>query len=407
MTRAEPPKWGRIVAAIMAVAFILYLDRVCLAEVVKSASFLSETRLTSMEVGRLLSAFFLAYAAFQLPAGWLSDRFGPRRALTVYIIAWSAATAATGLASGFAALLAARFFCGAAEAGAYPTCGALLRRWTPSASRAKVSSLVTASGRIGGALAPFLTAWLVLALGWWRRALWVDGAAGILIAGVYWMQAPKSGAERDPGPSFGLWRALRLCCSSGNLWLLSLWWWLINVGWAFLITWLPTYLKQQRHVDDLEGGRMVTAVLACGLVGQLVGGWWADLACRKFGLRNGRRVAFALTGLIGGTAYFACQAAATTAAVLLCCGLVSFAVDLSNPASWAFVQDIGGHATASAFGWANMWGNLGAATIAYAVPHLGGSGGLPVFVACGTALFASTLVALALDATKPLAAASA
>ena len=72
----------RIIGVTMLMAFILYLDRICLAEIVKSASFNADVVLTKPEIGRLLGSFFFAYALFQVPAGLISDRFGARAMLT-------------------------------------------------------------------------------------------------------------------------------------------------------------------------------------------------------------------------------------------------------------------------------------------------------------------------------------
>jgi len=79
-------------------AFILYLDRICLGEIVKSASFKAEIPLDKEQIGTILGAFFFAYAIFQVPSGWASDRFGARPMLTIYIAGWSFMTALTGLA---------------------------------------------------------------------------------------------------------------------------------------------------------------------------------------------------------------------------------------------------------------------------------------------------------------------
>ena len=108
----------RIVGVSMLMAFILYLDRVCLGEIVKSDSFARDVAISDEELGLVLSAFFYAYALFQIPTGWASDRFGARKILTAYIVLWSLSTALTGLMSTFAGLLALRLLCGAAEAGA-------------------------------------------------------------------------------------------------------------------------------------------------------------------------------------------------------------------------------------------------------------------------------------------------
>src|SRR5690606_34378639 len=104
-------------------------------------------------------------------------------------------TALTGMVSTFPGLLMRRLLCGAAEAGAYPASGAVIRRWIPLAGRARASSLVTFGGRIGGTLAPFLTAWMVVSVGHWRPVLWIDGAIGLVIAAIYWAVVRNSPAE--------------------------------------------------------------------------------------------------------------------------------------------------------------------------------------------------------------------
>jgi len=99
-------------------AFLLYLDRICMAAVVQSASFQQQMALDKQSTGQVLASFFLAYALGQMPAGWLADRFGPRRMLAVYIAVWSLCTALTGFATGLLALVTVRCACGLAEAGA-------------------------------------------------------------------------------------------------------------------------------------------------------------------------------------------------------------------------------------------------------------------------------------------------
>ena len=415
----------RIIAVSMAMAFILYLDRICLAEIVKSASFHAEVALTKEQIGRVLGVFFFAYALFQVPAGWISDRFGARSMLTGYIVVWSLATALTGMVTSFPALLAMRLLCGAGEAGAYPTSGAVIRRWAPLAARARASSLVALGGRIGGTLAPFITAWLVVRLGHWRPVLWIDGAVGLVIAAFYWMVVRDRPAEHpacnqaeqalighpqaEPRISTReLGTVLRAFCLSRNLWLFSLNQFFVNIGWAFLITWLPTYLKEQRHVEDVAGGRMVTLVLACGMLGQLVGGWLGDQSVLRFGLKWGRILPLSLSGVVAGSAYLGCLSVHSTTGIVICCGFVSFAVDMGNPTCWAFMQDIGGRITAATLGWGNMWGNFGAVLTSMMVPWLltrgstSEAGQSQVFMVCSGALFLAAAVAFSLDASRPL-----
>lgn len=404
-------------------AFILYLDRICMGEIVKSVSFNKELGLSKEQIGQILGSFFFAYALFQVPAGWASDRFGARPMLTIYIVLWSLFTGLTGLVTGFAGLLLARLLCGVAEAGAYPTSMALIRKWIPVTGRASASGMVALGGRIGGTIAPFLTIWMIVTMGSWRTSLWVDAVVGLAIAAIFWnvvrsnpqehprvnpaelaligrpeIERPLSGRELKSA----LWRFTK----SRSLWCNSASQALQNLGWGFLVTWLPTYLVEERGVGEIEGGRMLTYVLAVGMFGQIAGGYYCDWVTRRLGLRWGRVIPMSSASFVCAAAYLCCPFVDSTWLLIACCAVVSFCTDLANPALWAFMGDVGGRATAAAGGWGNMWGNFGASAGALLVPWLlkegGGDGKLFVFFTLAGAFVLAGLVVLPMDATKKL-----
>lgn len=145
-------------ATLMAV--LLYLDRLCLSFTERYIR--EDLRLTNTEASWLLSAFFWTYALGQVPSGWLSDRFGARKMLSLYILLWSLFTGWIGLVGSFLALLALRFGVGLAQAGAYPTSASLISKWVPFSARALASGIVSTGGRLGGVAAPLLTAYLMV-----------------------------------------------------------------------------------------------------------------------------------------------------------------------------------------------------------------------------------------------------
>jgi sugar phosphate permease len=160
---AVEPSATRVRYAIVAVttlaAILLYLDRICISF---TAVYVREhLGLTNNDLAWVLGAFFVGYGLAQVPAGWLSDRYGARLMMTVYIVAWSLFTVVTGLATGLVSLLAARFAVGLAQAGAYPTAASLVGRWVPTRERGKANSIVSLGGRVGG-VAAFLITPLVL-----------------------------------------------------------------------------------------------------------------------------------------------------------------------------------------------------------------------------------------------------
>jgi len=76
--------------------------------------------ISASQLGILLSSFFWTYAACQILAGWLVDRFDVNWVLAAGFFLWSLATAATGLIHGFAVLLVLRLLLGIGESVAYP-----------------------------------------------------------------------------------------------------------------------------------------------------------------------------------------------------------------------------------------------------------------------------------------------
>ena len=246
-----------------------------------------------------------AYALGQVPAGWLGDRFGPRSMLCVFLVLWSVFTAATGVANGFVTLLLARVGFGFAQAGAYPTSGALLKRWIPFSHRATASGIVVFGGRMGGAIAPLLTALILAHLGNWREVLIAYALLGVGLAWLLWVvvrdrpeehpwcnraeceliqkELPNGEPARDHlSRSFSFLPILK----NTSMWLNCLSQFGTNMGWAFFITLLPKYLSEVKHVESVAGGKMASVVLVMGMTGMLLGGWLTDWTTRRMGLRG-------------------------------------------------------------------------------------------------------------------------
>ena len=149
-----------VILSSMLMAVLLYLDRFCIG--IAEPLIRQDLGLTKIQIGWFMSAFFWTYALGQVPAGWLADRYGPRITLTLYILIWSFFTAMMGLANGLVMLLITRAAYGLGQAGAYPTSANIVSRWIPFSSRGTASSMISLGGRLGGAIAPLLTALLIV-----------------------------------------------------------------------------------------------------------------------------------------------------------------------------------------------------------------------------------------------------
>lgn len=361
-------------------AFLMYVDRACLAWMLDSDSFKNDIPLSPEQSNHIKSVFFWAYALAQVPAGWLAERFGKRTLMSVLILLWSAFTAMTGFANGIWMLLLARIGCGLAEAGAYPISSSLLSRWAHINRRGFASGIVSLGGRLGFVLAPIITVGIIVNAGNWRWAGWIYGIAGLAVAWVFWWAfrespeehprcndaerallaegrtpvAPVVKGERRPFP----WRAV---LTDRSLWLMCAYQMLTNFGWAFVINSMSGYLRDVRHLSDEMNGIISTLTLFIGLFGLLIGGLLTDWLTRKYGLRLGRLLPLSVTRFVCAAMCLACLWVQSPWLLAVCLGMMVFSTDLGLPAVWAWAQDVGGRNVAPIFGWANMWGNFGAA----------------------------------------------
>lgn len=395
--RVSPTRTRLLVAAVLTVAAcLLYLDRFAVG--IASEEIRKDLNMSQKEMAWFLSAFFWSYALFQVPAGWFSDRMGPRRVLTFYIVGWSAFTAMIGKADFVWQAILLRLLFGAFQAGAYPVCSGLIRSWFPVDQRGKASAVVSLGGRSGAILAPILTASLMAVDGIsWRGVLMSYGIAGLVVAGLcYWIcynkpyqhpwsndaerrlidgETPSTFAGEDSGGGVPVavigfpWKGI---VTSISLWGNCAVQFCTNIGWLFVVTWLPRYLGDVHQVPLKEQALMTAAPTAAGVAGMIFGGWYTDRAARKYGTKWGRRIPVMVTRFVAAFGYLFCYVLGTWFADaepsrwlpwLIVSGLclATFSCDLGIPAIWAYAQDVGGPFTASVMGWGNMFGNFGAA----------------------------------------------
>lgn len=416
------------------IACLLYLDRYAIG--IASERMRHDLRMTQTEISWFLSAFFWSYALSQLPAGWLSDRFGPRAMLTIYILGWSLFTGLLGTTTIVWLILLWRFLCGATQAGAYPVASGLIRSWFPLQQRGIASSIVAMGGRTGAVVAPIVTAELIAVFhDRWQPVLIVYGLLGFVTALLFLIVCRNSPCEHPlcndaekrfitpelttsgdleyHRPSFP-WRML---LSSVSLWGNSVTQLLTNIGWLFVVTWLPRYLESMHNIPLKEQAVMTAIPTAVGILGMLCGGWGTDLAVRKLGLKWGRRIPVLVTRFLAAAGYGACiivsqwtadkDAMWAAWAIIACLSFATFACDFGVPAIWAYAQDVGGPFTASIMAWSNMWGNLGAAVAPLLYNEVLGETPTvtewnQLFALCAGVFILSGLSALVLDSTMPI-----
>jgi ACS family glucarate transporter-like MFS transporter len=418
-----------VVGLATAMAVLLYLDRFCLSFAERFIK--ADLNLDNEQTSIMLAAFSVTYALGQVPSGWLSDRFGARRMLTVYIVMWSVCTGLVGVAGTFAAILLLRFGVGLGQAGAYPTSANLLSKWVPFAARGQASGIVSTGGRIGAVAAPILTAYLVdrvfqqyFGSEAWRPTMIAYGVAGLGVAAVFWFvvrdqpadHAACNAVERDliekgrlpdrvgpEGKAQGL--PLRAMFANASLWCSSLSQFFTNFAWGFLMFHLfPRYLVEVHSVPTMQRGLMVGTPIFVGMFGMLAGGWVTDRLTRRVGLRWGRSLPLVFSRFAAMSAFIAAALLDAPWPVTLALSVVAISTDLGTPSTWAFMQDVGGKHVGSVLGWGNMWGNFGAALSPVVLNEVIGEGGRwpACFLTCAAAYLLSGLCSLGVDARRPI-----
>jgi MFS transporter, ACS family, glucarate transporter len=354
-------------------AVVTYLDRVCISS---AASFIrQDLHLTVWQMGLVFSAFTLAYAIFEVPSGWLGDVFGARSVLTRIVGWWSAFTVLTATAGGFRSLLVIRFLFGAGEAGAFPNISRAFSRWLPTSERGKANGVLFLGSRLGGALAPPLTALLIRHWGW-RASFLTYGMLGVIWA-VAWYRWFRDDPAKHPGvspaeltqiqrdvvatPAREHARAVPWRCIlfHRNILLICGMYFSFGYGLYFYFTWLPTYLTDALGFSSLASGFLAALPFLFAGAADIFGGWLTDWLARHFGLRPAR--SFLGFAAFGGSALLLLASVATSSrsvkVTLIALALGS--ADLALSACWAVCLDVGSEYAGVVTGCMNTFGNLG------------------------------------------------
>ncbi|HWB83939.1 MAG TPA: MFS transporter [Bryobacteraceae bacterium] len=352
--KSESPAGGRtIIALLFFAAAINYIDRGSLS--VAAPALAAQLKLDPVQMGVLLSAFFWTYAGFQSFAGWLTDRFPVTWVFGLGFAVWSAATLGSGFAIGVASLFAFRLVLGAAESVAFPCYSKVIAAGFPVESRGVPNSLIEAGTKLGPAIGTLIGAVIVAHYGW-RVLFWALGGFSLiwLIPWILWApRQPRSSSPvaRRNGVSMGQIIARRDAWGTfiGNA--------CYTYAYYFLLTWLPSYLVQERHLSMEMMGVLGSVPYWAAAGAAVVSGWISDAWIRSGATPTRVRKTFVATGLLLSTVMVpaALVSDLSLSIALLCLGYVAFGIFASN--HWAITQTLAG--TSAAGTWTGIQNTLG------------------------------------------------
>lgn len=376
---------------------LTYIDRIN----VNTASlvFQKDLHFNASQLGWVFSAFGWAYLVLQVHGGWLSDRFGARKTLTVCGIVWAGATIVTGLAGGLASMIVARVILGLGEGATFPTATRALSDWAPASLRGFAQGITHAFSRLGNALTPPLVAWLIWKTSW-RGSFIVLGLVSLVWVIVWWAYFRDdpakhrgiSSLELQKLPSYAArmakikepvpWGALIKRISPVTVVYFCYGWTL----WLYL-TWLPQFFKNTYHLDIKKSAIFSGGVFAAGVAGDFIGGVVSDYVLHRTGNRDRARRDMIVIGFLASAAFMVpVMMSRNINLVAICLSAAFFFAECTIGPFWAIPMDIAPRYSGAASGIMNVGSALAAAvsplvagyiiqwTKNYSLPFIGSMG---------------------------------
>jgi len=306
-TKFQAPQTSNWAPPIMMllVSFISYLDRNTLA--VLAPTILKETRLTNQQYGFIISAFSIAYMLGNPVWGYILDRIGLRRGMTVSVFLWTIASTLHAFVSGMFGFAAARSVLGFGEGATFPGGLRTVSETLTPEKRSRGIAVSYSGGSLGAILTPLIVTPIALKFGW-RAAFLFTG-----LTGLCWLCAwplVARGVSRSGKNSYAtmpkLWeaRCWALICAYG----------LCAIPLGFCIYAAPIYLAKVLGLSQATIGKLLWIPPLGWEIGYFTWGWIADRVTRNTVRPVGLMLTLALLSLPLGLVPFTQSVGLTMAA---------------------------------------------------------------------------------------------
>jgi MFS transporter, ACS family, D-galactonate transporter len=332
--------------------------------------------LTLISFGYLSSAFSWSYAAMQVPAGILLDRFGVRRIGRISAFLWSIASFCAALSTGLTQLFAARLLLGIAESPTFPANAKAIGQWFPERERSLAISVTDAAAKLSSAIGVPLIGILLLHFGW-RWSFAATGFISLLYFFLFrrvYTEPPESSQSAPNTASIAVGKnlvqdatvpqkvPLGYLLRQPKVYGLAIGWGAYNYSFFLLLTWLPSYLSVSLHVD-LFHSVFYTSVpwLFAAITDLLVGGWLVDYLIQRGWNSTRVRQTVLLIGTSFGLAIWGARNTHTPAVAIIWISIALGGLAAAAPVAWTIPSLIAPKGSVGTVGGlANLCGQLSA-----------------------------------------------
>ena len=360
-------RW-RIVFLLMGYAALGHFNRIGIT-VAGDEIFIPKLGISEVQMGWVYTAFLIVYTIGMLPGGWLIDRWGSARMLTVFGLGLGAFVVLTGSLGGLTStavvlltgLLVVRSLAGAFNAPLHPGAAHVVSDVMPDSRRASANGMITAGALIGIACCYPVFGWLLDRLTWpW--AFVVSGAA-LMTYGLLWrllatpaLPVPKPqthvSSQRDL-------QAVQALLRRRDLWLITLSYAAYGYFQYLFFYWMGYYFKDVLNIPNVDSRWAQFWIMLAQGAGMALGGLGTDAVCRRLGTTGGRRV-IVLTGMGLGAAFGVLAVNVNGLFnVALYLAISMAATGMVEGVFWTTATDIGGKSRGVSGAFMNTGGNIG------------------------------------------------
>ncbi len=236
--------------------------------------------------GVLLAFFFLSYTIFQLPAGYLGDRFGPRKTLAVGAVVSIVGNLIFSQVTGFALLAFGQLINGMGQAMGWSSAIKMVVNWFPKERRATAIGFFITCVTFGSSAGIRMSGLIGDHLGW-RASFMIPPLLMLCTLVVFWCVARDNPIDKGqpgfedeavleqrlPGDS---WSRIRLVLTNRTLWVVALvYFCFVYVQFGCLV-WIPTFLAEGYAMSVNRASVLASLVLLPGIIASPGCGFLSD-----------------------------------------------------------------------------------------------------------------------------------
>jgi MFS transporter, ACS family, hexuronate transporter len=240
-----------LVSLLLGETTINFIDRQVVS--VLAPTLRGEFHLSNSDYAAIVNAFLVTYALSYSFAGWVLDRLGVGRGLTLAITWWSGAGMLTAFSTGPFSLGFFRSLLAVGEGGAWPAFAKAVSVWVPPEARTFAIGVCNSGSSLGAMIAPKLVEIITRHAGW-RTAFVVTGAIGFGWVGLFLLfqrlhpEMRRAEIEAGTGvrPAGLKWGDL---VRYRQTWAVFFCRFFADPLWYFYVFWIPEFLASQRGLN--------------------------------------------------------------------------------------------------------------------------------------------------------------